>query len=198
MRRFAIILAVAYVSLNAAVVAKLEGCSVEHARAAVSAFLPVLSTPTRITGSAELSNTPRQWYSFGLASGYITAIEGDPERPRAQISNNTIQPHPFNRALTMATVALTWGYQPSTFEPSVRERLPRLFVGFPFTPYFGVAAGASVLLTRPLSLSVGRAWLGYDTATRELFGQKPSDPGDPLDTAHARAWFLSVGYAFTK
>lgn len=186
--------------LTAAFVEGSQACSAEDARKAVSAFVPVLTPATTVVGTVSLTNAPLQRYSFGLASGYLTGIAFDASKPRAQISGNKIQPNPFNRSLTMAVINLpVWGYNSSTFEPSVRERLPRPFIGFPFTPYFGVSTGASLLLKRPLALNFGWAWLWYDTPkTSETVGEAPVNVAEPFGLAHAGAWFLGVGYNFTK
>jgi hypothetical protein len=174
-------------------------CPVDEARTVVSAFLPALSDVTRVTGTTTLTNTPLQRYSFGLATGYIGGITTHADRPRVQIQSNKIAANPFTRGIAMGLVNLpVWGYDSSTFEPRLRERV-RPFVAFPFSPYFGLSAGASYALTRSIAANIGYARLWYETPkVDEHLDQAPVNTRDPFTLAGTNAWFIAAGYNFGK
>jgi hypothetical protein len=174
-------------------------CSLDEARTVISAFQPALSDVTRVTGTTALTNTPLERYSFGLATGYIAGIKRDVDRPRVQMQSNKIAVNPFTRGIAMGLVNLpVWGYDSATFEPTFRERV-RPFAGFPFSPYFGVAAGGSYAFTRSIAFNIGYARLWYDTPkAEERVDQAPVNKSDPFTLAGTNAWFIAAGYNFGR
>lgn len=174
-------------------------CSADAARAVVAGFVPAIGDTARITGSTTLTNQPPQRFSFGLATGYIGGIAARKSDPRVQIQSGKIAVNPFSRSITMAVVNLPlWGYNPQTFQPAGRERF-RPFVGVPFAPYFGLAAGGSYLLTRTIALNAGYARLWYDApGPNEQLDQAPINKEKPFRLGSTNAWFIAAGYNFGK
>jgi hypothetical protein len=174
-------------------------CTADEARTVVSGFVPSISDSARLTSSTSLTNQPPQRFSFGLATGYVAGISTRNAEPRVQIQSGKIAANPFSRSLTMAVLNLPlWGYDPQTFQPASRERF-RPFVGVPFAPYFGVAAGGSYLLTRTIAVNVGYARLWYDApGPNEHLDQAPIDKAKPFQLGSTNAWFIAAGYNFGK
>jgi hypothetical protein len=174
-------------------------CTGPEAWEVVSRFLPAISDAPRVTATTTVANQPLQRFSFGLATGYLTSIGDFSQEPRAKIQNDKIAADPFSRAIAMGVVNLPlWGYDPSTFEPTVRERL-RPFAGFAFAPYFGLTAGGSWAFTRTLAFTAGYARLWYDTpAEGETIGTAPVNNANPFRLASTNAWFVAAGFNFSK
>jgi hypothetical protein len=151
----------------------------------------------RVSGTTALTNQPRDRYSFGLASGYISSIGDMTDHPRVSIQNNTVASNPFPRSITMGVVNLPlWGYDASRFEMSWAERI-RPFVGVPFAPDFGFAVGGSYAFTRTLAVNVGWARLWYDEpGDNEHLGMAPVNPDEPFQLASTGVVFVAAGFNF--
>jgi hypothetical protein len=151
--------------------------------------------PKVVSRDSKLANAPKDRFSFGLGTSYVTSKNLD--NPRVKIQNGKIAPDPLSRALTLAFV----NYAPIAYDGrSARMQLGeylRAFGGVTLTPAFGPAAGVSVALTRSLGLNVGHAWMLIDVPKpTETLYLEPVDALSPFEVGTERAWFVGASFNF--
>ncbi len=174
-------------------------CTASAARDIAVAFETAVQPDlTKVTGTNALTLQPLQRFGFGLATGYLAGIQTDPEQPRTSIQSGKIATDPFVRSITMGLVNLPlWGYDASSPTMTGREKF-KPFVGFAFTPYFGMTTGGGWFVSRYLGVNVGYARLWYDTPkATEQVDQAPVDKAAPFRLAGTNAWFVAASYNFS-
>jgi hypothetical protein len=151
---------------------------------------------TRVEGSAELRNTPRTHFGFGLGAALVLHASLSEDRVKLDDSGLLVR-DPLPRQMTM--VMLHWspaGYDADSPKIQASERW-RLFAAGVLTPDFGVAAGGSMLVVRGLGVNAG-AGLLFSKARNggDEIGSPPSNATDAYGVAKAWVVFTGINVSF--
>ena len=158
------------------------------------AFIKALA-PESVEATSSFHNRPPTRLSFGGVTGVV--LQGQSNKPRADLEQGKLVADPLGRLLTMAVVNWTpWGYDADSFEPTVGEYV-RLFGGAILTPDFGIGGGVSILIVRHVGLNIGGGWIfSKAVAEEELFGSEPVDARKPFDLGTATVFFIGASFNF--
>jgi hypothetical protein len=151
---------------------------------------------TRIEGSAELRNTPRTHFGFGLGAALILHASLSDDRVKLDDSGLLVR-DPLPRQMTM--LMLHWspaGYDADAPKIERSERW-RLFAAGVLTPDFGLAAGGSMLVVQRLGVNLGAGVLfSKSLKSGDEIGSPPSNATDAYGVAKAWVVFTGINVSF--
>jgi hypothetical protein len=150
----------------------------------------------RVEGTAELRNTPRTHFGFGLGAALIVGASLSEDRVKLDDSGVLVR-DPLPRQMTM--LMLHWspaGYDPDSPKIQPSERW-RLFAAGVLTPDFGLAVGGSMLVVRGLGVNAGAGLLfAKGLNSGDQVGSPPSNGTDAFRVARAWVAFTGINVGF--
>ena len=152
---------------------------------------------TSFTAATSVPNVPATHLTFGVATARLSEPSFETGFARAKVGNDQkYVSDPMNRVVTLATV--NW-MMPRRLEDPWSRGLLGVFCGFALAPYFGPAAGFTIMIPKvPIAVVLGGTRLLIDQIEIDQLGKAGPDVNKqiPLKPGWASAWFFGASYVF--
>ena len=152
---------------------------------------------TSFTAAASVPNVPATHVTFGVATARLSEPHFENGFARAKVgADQKYMSDPLNRIVTLGTI--NW-MMPRRLEDPWHRGLVGVFGGFALAPYFGPAAGVTIMVPKvPIAVVFGGTRLLIDQIEIDQLGKAGPDVNKqiPLKTGWASALFLGASYVF--
>jgi hypothetical protein len=152
--------------------------------------------PVEVKTTLKLKNQPLEHVSFGLAFAILGPTALSKVRVKLNDDGNVVN-DPLGRQMSLVTINRSFKpFDRDTVNLTSAERY-RWFAGAVITPGFGMALGASTLVTRGFGIDVGIAAIGVPALRKgDEIGKAPVNTDDPFGLGWAGTVFVGASYSF--